>query len=221
VVALLAVDLSMALTPSVADAPRRVAALLASHGGRTDAGQVPTRVGQAVVATEDSRFYAGPGIDVVGVGRAITAWLRSGGDGGGATIDQQLAKLLFTPGRSGPVAVAEDAALAVKLNARYPKRTLLALYLDAAYFGDGAYGVETAARHYFGVPADRLNWGQASLLAGLLQAPTAYDPVDHFHLARARQAHVLDRLVATGVLTKAEAAAAHAEPLAPQVRFAG
>jgi penicillin-binding protein 1A len=218
---LVVVDLSMALTPSVADARGRVAALLAAHSGQTDAGQVPTRVGQAVVATEDSRFYGHPGIDVVGIGRALVAPLRSGGDPGGATIDQQLAKLLYSPGRTGPAAVARDAALAVKLDARYRKATLLAWYLDAAYFGDGAYGVESAARHYFAVPADQLSWGQASMLAGLLQAPSAYDPVAHLHLARARQAHVLQRLVATGVLTTAEAATAYAAPLIPAVRFAG
>ncbi len=221
IAALVVVDLSMVLTPSVADAPARVAALRSGHRGQSDAGRIPTRVGQAVLATEDSRFYRHPGIDVVAIGRALVAPLRSGIDPAGATIDQQLAKLLYNPGRTGPVAVARDAALAVKLDARYSKATLLAWYLDVAYFGDGAYGVQSAARHYFAVPADQLSWGQASMLAGLLQAPTAYDPVNHLHLARARQAHVLQRLVATGVLTKAEAATAYAAPLIPAVRFAG
>lgn len=212
--------LALLVTPSVADAPARVAALLAAHHGTPDSGVVPTRVEQALIATEDSRFYSHHGLDALGVGRALLG-LSRGGDQGGATLDQQLAKLVWTPADSGLTDKVTAAALAVKLDARFTKAQILGLYLDAAYFGDGAYGLRTAAEHYFGLPADRLSWAQASLLAGLVQAPSAYDPHGHLSSARARQRHVLDRLVAVGRLTEAQAAATAAAPLHPRVTFTG
>jgi membrane peptidoglycan carboxypeptidase len=100
-----------------------------------------------------------------------------------------------------------------KLEARYSKQQILEMYLAAVYFGHGFYGLPAAARGYFEVAPSRLSWAQASLLAGLVQAPTAYDPYTHLDLARSRQRHVLDRLVATRVLTSGEADAAFAAPL--------
>jgi penicillin-binding protein 1A len=87
------------------------------------------------------------------------------------------------------------------------------MYLSAIYFGNGYYGVLAASEGYFGLPPDQLSWAQASLLAGLPQAPTMLDPLQHLALARQRQSYVIDRLVATGVLTRAQAAAAAAAPL--------
>lgn len=200
------------LTPSVGDAEARVRAVLARHGAH-DPGALPApdRVGQAIIATEDSRFLHHPGLDPVGAVRAAYGYLSGASDPGGATVDQQLAKNLWTPTSDGPVAKAEQAELALKLDAAFSKAQILEMYLSVVYFGHGFYGLPAAARGYFGVAPADLTWAQASLLAGLVQAPSAYDPYVHADLARRRQRHVLDRLVATGVLTAARAdAVAHA-----------
>ena len=175
---------------------------------------------QALLATEDSRFYSHHGLDPQSLVRGMWTFV-SQGKLEGATIDAQLAKLLYGGERSGVWETAKEGMLAVKLDDAYSKREILAMYLDAAYFGHQAWGVEKAARVYFGVRADQLSWGQASLLAGLVNAPTAYDPTAHLTLARSRQRHVLNRLVATHVFTPAEADAVFAEPLKPAVPFAG
>jgi membrane peptidoglycan carboxypeptidase len=86
------------------------------------------------------------------------------------------------------------------------------MYLDAAYFGHGFYGVGAAAQGYFGLPPAQLDWAQATVLVGLVQAPSAYDPLVHPELAKARQAHVLDRLVAVGTLARADAEAIAVQP---------
>jgi penicillin-binding protein 1A len=142
------------------------------------------------------------------------------GNDGGATIEQQLAKMLYAPG-TGLRAELEQVGVAFRLDATYSKAHILAMYLDAAYFGDGAYGCTAAAEHYFGVPPAKLSWGQATLLAGLVQAPSEYDPHGHLALARNRQRHVLARLVATGAMTPAEAQRVYAQALAPAIAFYG
>jgi penicillin-binding protein 1A len=134
-------------------------------------------------------------------------------DTGAATIEIQLAKNLYTPGRSNIVAKVEQVELAFKLDTRYTKDEILRMYLGGVYYGHGFYGLADAARGYFGTTPARLTWGQASMLAGLVQAPSAYDPYLHLDLARQRQRHVIDRLVATHVLTAAQGDAAFAEPL--------
>lgn len=208
-------------SPSVSSAPARVQAILAAHHAPSDGGIVPARVGDALLATEDSRYYTGQAVDPRGVARGTWGVISGDSSAGGATIEIQLAKMLYTPGRSDPFSVLEQVALAFKLDQHFSKTQILAMYLDAAYFGDGAYGITAAANHYFGVPADQLTWGQASLLAGLVQAPTSYDPHGHLTLALERRQHVLNRLVATGTLTRAEADQAAAAPLNPVVPFSG
>jgi membrane peptidoglycan carboxypeptidase len=215
-----AFGLAWLFTPGVSDAQARTAALVSSHGGISDQGVPPTRVAAAMVATEDSRFYSHSGLDPKGLARGAVN-LVTHGSLQGATLNAQLAKLLYSDGKSGLLEPVQEGVLAIKLDAEYSKRQILAMYLDAAYYGHGAYGVETAARTYFGLPADQLSWGQASLLAGLVNAPTAYDPTAHLHLARERQQHVLDRLVATHVLTRQQADAAYAQPLHPAESFSG
>lgn len=208
-------------SPSVSTAPARVQAILTAHHAPSDDGVVPAKVGEALLATEDSRYYHGLAIDPRGVVRGTWGAITGDSAAGGATIEMQLAKMLYTPGNSDPLAVVEQVALAFKLDQHFSKTQILAMYLDAAYFGDGAYGITEAALHYFGVPPDQLTWGQASLLAGLVQAPTSYDPHGHLTLALERRQHVLDRLVATGTLTRAEADQAAAAPLNPAVPFSG
>jgi len=170
---------------------------------------------EAVVATEDERFFHHDGIDVVGVVRALPYDLvHLTYAQGASTITEQVAKLLYLHGSDhSPWGKLEDAAVALKLESRYGKDEILAAYLDSAYFGEGAYGVHAAAERYFGVAPDRLGVAQATLLAGLIQAPSAYDPVHHPDLARARQTDVLRSLVRDGILTPTEASAALDRPL--------
>ena len=211
----------LAATPSVRSAPAIVARGLAAHGAPSDGGVIPPKVAAALLATEDSRFYSDPAIDPLGTGRAVWGLISRNPNEGGATLEVQLAKLLYTPGRSDPLAMAEQVALAFKLDWAFSKKQILAMYLDAAYFGDGAYGVTQAAEHYFGRSPEQLTWGQASLLAGLVQAPTAYNPARHLSLALLRRQHVLSRLVAVGTLTPTQAQAVGSEPLDPAISFSG
>lgn len=208
------------LSPGVADAQARTAAIVASHGGISDEGAPPQRVSAALIATEDSRFYSHHGLDPRSIARGLYTFVTQG-TLQGATLDAQLAKLLYSSDHHGVWYTTQEAMLALKLDDSYSKRQILAMYLDAAYFGHGAWGVEKASRVYFGLDANQLSWGQASLLAGLVNAPTAYDPTAHLTLARSRQHHVLDRLVATHVLTRPQANAVFAEDLHPAVPFTG
>ena len=208
-------------TPSVADAPVRVAAILAAHHAPSDNGVVATKVATAVLATEDSRFYRDPALDPAGTARAAWGLVTHNRDESGATIEIQLAKLLYTGGRSGLADQVEQVGLAFKLDSHFTKAQILAMYLDAAYFGDGAYGISAAADRYFGLRPDQLSWAQASLLAGLLQAPSAYDPHLHLRAALARRGDVLDRLVATGTLSRAQADQVRHAPLRPIIAFNG
>lgn len=120
-------------------------------------------------------------------------------------MHQQLARVVYEDGATDPPAKARAVVLALKLDRAWSNEELLRMYLDAAYFGHGFYGVDAAARGYFGAAPGELDWAQATVLVGLVQAPSAYDPLVHPELARARQAHVLDRLVDVGTLERADA----------------
>ena len=200
------------VTPAVSGAPALVTAIDRAHGSAPVPAEPSWRVSEAMVAAEDGTFYSNDGIDAAGLGRALWGWL-TGVDGGGSTITEQLAKVLYTNGRTGVPDRVAQVALALKLDGHYTKTAVLSMYLSAIYFGNGDYGVLAASEGYFGLSPDRLSWGQASLLAGLPQAPSLLDPLQHLALARQRQAYVLDRLVSSGVLTRARAAAAAAAPL--------
>jgi len=210
VAAVIAGVVLLASLPGVGDAQGRVAAILREHGGRSVGLPVPSRVAASVVAVEDRRFYAHHGVDLQSVARVAWAWLRGRGTAnqGGSTITQQLAKRLYTGDRGGLMGTLDQVGLAIKLEWRYPKAQILRMYLDSVYFGDGHWGVLQASKGYFGKPPQTLTWGEASLLAGLVQAPSAYNPKLHLAAAEQRQRHVLDRLVATGTLRRAQADAA-------------
>ncbi|HEY2443666.1 MAG TPA: biosynthetic peptidoglycan transglycosylase [Streptosporangiaceae bacterium] len=202
------------VTPSAGQAEALTQAQLRSHGLGYPGPPVSARFAAALVATEDHRFYTDPGVDPIAVGRVALGYLRGhGSQQGGATITQQLAKMLYTPGRSSLAAEAEQITLAVKLNFTYSKPQILAMYASVAYFGQGYYSLGAASCGYFGVPPSGLTWPQAALLAGAVQAPSAYDPLSHPAQAKARESHVLSRLAATGVLTRAQASAALAQSI--------
>jgi membrane peptidoglycan carboxypeptidase len=208
-----AVSVYLATLPGVGDAESRVDAILIEHGGRVLPAPPPARLADAVVSTEDESFYDGVILNVAsGAGRAAVSALQSDEDPGGSTIAQQLAKQLYPHG-GGVVGTLEQVGLGVKLSLAYSHEQVLSMYLNSIYYGNGYWGVVAATCGYFGVSPRRLSWGEASLLAGLPQAPTAYDPVYHLRLARLRQRHVLDQLVANGYLSSREADAAFREPL--------
>ena len=201
------------VAPSVANAPALARALDKTHHATYPGQQVPERFAASLVATEDHRFYSEAGIDPFAIARVTTGYVTGKPDQGGSTLYQQLAKILYLPGPSGVLGKAEQILLGVKLALSYPKAKILQMYSDVAYFGDGYYGLQAASCGYFGVAPAALTWPQAALLAGLVQAPSVYDPVAHSALARAREAHVLGRLAATGTLTRAQAERAYRQPL--------
>ncbi|HEY8620507.1 MAG TPA: biosynthetic peptidoglycan transglycosylase [Dermatophilaceae bacterium] len=213
-VAILGVAALWPLTPSVAGAAQLVRTHLSGlHSSELVVLPQPDRVGQALIATEDSRFWQTPGIDPVSTLRAGLATVTGNIDTGAATVEQQLAKNLYYPQNDGVLSKVKEAELSLKLDTHYSKNDILRLYLADVYFGHGFYGLPAAAYGYFGVSPAQLSWAQASMLAGLVQAPSAYDPIDHLSTGRLRQRHVLNRLVATKVLSRAQADAAFAAPL--------
>jgi membrane peptidoglycan carboxypeptidase len=204
----------LAVTPSAESARSLTRAQAIAHHVAYPGPAVPRRFAAALIATEDHRFYSEPlGIDPFAVARVSWSYLSGNGDQGGATIYQQLAKMLYTPGRSGASVELEQVALAVKLDLTYSKQQILQMYSDVVYFGNGYYGIEAASCGYFGTPPGRISWAQAALLAGLVLAPTADDPLRYPARARARELHVIGRLVATGKLTRRQADEALSVPL--------
>jgi membrane peptidoglycan carboxypeptidase len=178
-------------------------------------GSIAPIVVDALIATEDERFRSNSGIDVIGLMRAIPydATHLSLAQGG-STLTEQLAKNLWLGGNDGRVgAKLRDMALALKLDHAYSKNEILDAYLNTAYFGQGAYGIAAASRRYFGVTPAALSDEQATVLVGLVQAPSSYDPYTHPAAARRRQISVLRSLVRVGRLRAAGAAKLLAEPL--------
>jgi Transglycosylase len=212
----------MLATPSVGNAVALVRAQDAAHHVAYPGPPVATRFATSLIATEDKRFYAEPGIDFYAVARVGFNYATGHGIQGGATLYQQLAKLLYTHGSSASAAdEAEQVALAVKLYLTYPRAQILQMYADVAYFGNGFYGLVAASCGYFGVEPAAMSWPQAALLAGLVQGPSVDDPLTDPANARAREVHVVGRLVATGKLTQAQGNAALAVPLSSLVARAG
>lgn len=202
----------LATLPSVADAPARTDAILQAHHGVAADLSPDAKVAEAVVAVEDRRFYQHHGIDSLGLLRAGWDLLITGSPHGGATITEQLAQALYVPDDGSVGAELRKMGIAFKLEQRYSKARILAMYLNAIYFGDGQWGVAQASRAYFGSAPAALTWGEAALLAGLPNAPSAYDPTRHYALSRQRERLVLIALVRDGALTTAEADAIYANP---------
>jgi penicillin-binding protein 1A len=176
--------------------------------------RLPVYLPQAVIATEDRRFYNHLGVDPVGLVRAGVRNLAAGSVvQGGSTITQQLAKNLFLKPDRTVARKLEEVMYAIWLERHFTKDEILELYLNRVYFGGGTYGVEAAARRYFGRSARSVTLTQAALLAGLLKAPSRYAPTRNVELATARVDVVLDNMVDAGYVTTAEAHAAAEQPL--------
>ena len=187
------------------------------QGGRrtlVHLSEIPMVARDATIAAEDASFYDNPGFDIRAVMRAAYQWVRTGAPQSGAsTITQQLVKNTLL----GPEQTAErkvkEAFLAMELTRRYSKDQILEMYMNEISYGNRAYGIEAAAETYFGKPARELSLAEASLLAGLPQAPSYFDPYTNMRAARERQSYVLDQMVKTGAITAEQRQAASAAPL--------
>src|SRR5438093_2315075 len=175
----------------------------------TTIDRVAPRMLQATISAEDRRFLQHVGVDPVAIARALA---NSSAPSGASTITQQLARRLYLADDSSPLALrkAHEALIALQLEANRTKAEILQLYLNDVYYGRGAYGVEAAARMYFGIGAANLDLAHAAYLAGLPQRPSEYDSVIDA-AAHARQTYVLGRMVDDGWITRAQADAASAE----------
>ena len=202
-------------TPSTDDIQARVAALTSSYGVPLLAeNDVPQTLAEAVVATEDERFYEHHGIDSLGIARAllydvVNVCLCQGG----STITEQLVKDVYLGGSDRGRNKLVDMVLALKVERVIGKRRIMADYLSEIPSGYGRHGVVEAACAYFRAPLSGLTLGQYALLAGVTQAPSIYDPTRNPDAAQERRAEVLAAMQSDRYISAAEAATANAEPV--------
>ncbi len=171
--------------------------------------RIPLVVQQAFIAAEDANFYRHPGVDPLAMFRAfLHNWHAGRAVQGGSTITQQVVRyILLTPEKSYRRKI-QEIILALRLERRLSKREILSLYLNQVYLGSGAYGVEAAAREYFGKRVEDLSLAEASLLAGLPPAPSRYSPLKNWEQAKLRQRYVLERMMEERYISYAQAMAA-------------
>jgi len=191
------------------------------EGGRhtvVPLSMIPPALIHATIATEDRNFYSTPGVDLVGVLRAV--WINlQGGEvrAGGSTLTQQVARnLLLDPDQRAARTLQrklKEMVLAVRLSQRYSKDEILALYLNQSYYGNLAYGVQAGARVYFNKDVGALDLAECAMLAGLTQLPSSSDPLTNPQAAKERQKIVLNLMVGDGYLTADQAKIAADEPL--------
>lgn len=186
----------------------------AYQGEKLTEADLPPHLAKAILAIEDRRFYDHWGIDLRGLARA--AWRNVTGGGvreGGSTITQQYARLTSLSQEKTLRRKIQEALLALRLESTHTKPEILLGYLNTAYFGAGAYGVDAASRRYFGHPAKSLSLPEAAMLAGLVRAPSQLAPTRNFGGAKERADLVLQTMVATGAITQAEADKASSQKL--------
>ncbi|NOQ46465.1 MAG: PBP1A family penicillin-binding protein [Desulfobulbaceae bacterium] len=176
--------------------------------------KMPRQLPAAFVAAEDSRYWEHGGLDIWSIFRAAINNIRSGRRSqGGSTITQQVTRSLLLSREKSYFRKFTEAVLAYRLDRMLSKKEILTIYLNEIYLGGGAYGVEAAARTYFGKKAKALTLGEIALLAGLPQAPSRYSPLKHPEKAKARQRYVLNRMAEEGIISAAAARKAYDEKL--------
>jgi penicillin-binding protein 1A len=177
---------------------------------------IPDDLKKALIATEDRKFYQHSGVDLKGILRALISNIRAGEFVEGAsTITQQLAKTLFLTSRKTLLRKIKEAFLAFQLERRYTKDEILELYLNQVYFGSGAYGVESAAKIFFGKPAKHLTLAECALIAGLPKSPSRYSPLVDKDLAIKRRNIVLKQMRDTGIISETAFTKAKEERIFP------
>lgn len=201
----MAVDRRPGLTLLSADG-RVIASSGDLYGEAIQISQLPGYLPQAVMATEDRRFYSHFGVDFIGLARALVTNIMAGHvRQGGSTLTQQVAKNLFLSPERSIKRKVQELLLALWLEQKFTKDQIFTLYLNRVYFGAGTYGVEAAARKYFSKSARHLSLYESALIAGLLKAPSRYNPAANPKLAAERTAVVLQNMVNAGYLTETQA----------------
>ncbi len=183
------------------------------HNDAVPLEDIPESVVKATLATEDRRFFEHFGVDVFGTARALVTNIQANEVvQGGSTLTQQLAKNLFLSSERSIQRKIKEAFLALLLESRFTKREILKLYLDRAYMGGGAFGVEAAAQFYFGKSVREVSLAEAALMAGLFKAPTKFAPHINLPASRARTNEVLSNLIEAGFYTPAQVHHARLHP---------
>lgn len=197
-----------AVSSQVFDSHGRLITTLHSDQNRLpiDINKVPQNLQNAFIAAEDNRFYEHIGIDPIGIFRAIFANLTNRGIAqGGSTITQQLAKNAFLSQEQTLKRKMQEAMLALEIEHKYSKKEILEMYMNQIYFGQGAYGIQTAAKTYFNKDVNELTLTQCAMLAGLPKSPNYYSPFNNLNEAKKRKNVVLDQMVKYGYVSAAEA----------------
>ena len=165
--------------------------------------EIPPTMRAAMIAVEDKRFRSHPGVDPIGIARSFQVRITSGKwKQGGSTITQQLARNIFLTNKRTFGRKIQEAVLALALELKYSKNQILELYLNRVYFGGGSYGIDAAARTFYGHGADQLSLGEATIIAGLVKAPSNYSPTADAEAARGRAAVVLKAMVDNGFISR-------------------
>lgn len=173
---------------------------------RVKGEEISQNLKDALVATEDKRYYEHGAIDVFGIGRAFYTNLTAGHTvEGGSTITQQLVKNLFLSSKRIMSRKVEEVILAYLMELYYTKDEILTMYLNTIYYGNNYYGIEQASKGYFNTTPAKLTLGQAALMAGMPQAPSYYNPITNFKAAKERQRTVLTLMTQQGIISNREA----------------
>lgn len=190
----------------------------AEHHELLPLAQISKPMKDALIASEDKDFYKHSGFSVFSTVRAVYGYVVNGGGSfGGSTITQQLAKITVLSSNRSWLRQYQAFSIAVAIENTYSKDQILEMYLNSVYFGENAFGIEEAAKAYFGTTPDKLDLAQSAMLVGLLPAPSVYSPVSgNAEYAKERQETVLGRMVANGYITDTEKDSALAQPLAYQ-----
>ena len=185
-----------------------------SYGEWLSYESIPRVMREATIAVEDRRFYSHPGVDPLGIARSVLIryergrWIQ-----GGSTITQQLARNVFLNNQKKFGRKFREAILALALERKFSKEQVLELYLNKVYYGGGAYGIDAAARKFFGHGANTLNLAEAAVIAGLVKAPSNYSPTADAQAAVGRAGVVLDAMVRAGAITREQASEADPQAL--------
>lgn len=180
-----------------------------------DASKLPKVVGNAVVSSEDRTFWTNNGVDPIGIARAFYNNIRGGKTQGASTLSQQYVEMYYLGENQAKGSFfqrywgkAKEAIMALKINRQQSKEEILGNYLNTIYFGRSAYGIEAAAQAYFGISAEKLDYSQAALLAGIIPGPSLYDPAVDANAAQLRWSRVIKLMAEDGYITPEQAAAA-------------
>lgn len=187
--------------------------LYAQKGTFVTIDQISQNVQDAVISTEDKRFYTHNGFDPIGIGRAALGYVINRGNivGGGSTLTQQLAKNAYLTLDQTLIRKAKELFLALEIEKQYEKDEILEMYLNNSYFGSGVWGVEDASQKYFGKPASDVTLAEGAVLAAVLKAPSYYNPIDNYEESIGRRDLILQLMADNGFVDQATADAEIAE----------